>query len=118
MNPKRRFACSDRKRSARNPQKTDTTRRLKTLAYTKKNRPAARRAGPSRNVRSPKNATKLAANACITAGTNTRRGVRWTRAPNSGLTTSVPASVPKKSQFRAKPPPVDAPISSRSGRMT
>ena len=60
MNPKRRLACSERKRSARNPQKTDTTRRLKTLAYTKKNRPAARRAGPSRNVRSPKNATKLA----------------------------------------------------------
>ena len=69
-------------------------------------------------MRSPKNTTKLAAKACMTAGTNTRRGVRATRAPKSGLTTSVPASVPKKSQFRAKPPPVEAPISSRRGRMT
>ena len=48
--PKRRFACSERKRSARNPQNTETMRRLNVLTKMKKKRATPRRCGPERTL--------------------------------------------------------------------
>ena len=48
--PKRRLACSDRKRSARKPQKTETMSRLNVLTKTKKKRAVAIRWLPERTL--------------------------------------------------------------------
>jgi hypothetical protein len=68
------------------------------------------RSAPFSTLRTVQKTTKLAAKKWYTAGTKTRRGKRDTSAPKSGFMTSVPASVPRKSQFSASLP-ADAPIS-------
>lgn len=105
--------------SVMNDQKTETTKRLKTLVHTKKARPIQRLASVPSGVaqRRAQKPTRHPMKKRYATVTNFLRGKRATSAAKIGWATSIARSVPVKSHLRSPTPPA-TPRVSRIGLMT
>lgn len=94
-------------------QKTETTKRLKTLTQIKNARATKAVAVPLSNRR--KKTRRLRMKKLYTKGRSLRRGSRVATAPNIGTAASMATNVPVNIHWRLFTPPW-MPISSRTGR--
>ena len=97
-------------------QKMETTNRLKTEIQMKNALPTQTVCSVSAQYNAAANKKMLSAKKRYVIGMKRRRGSVFTRYQNGMLTSSIAASVPRKSHCRLRTPPA-IPISSRIGRM-